>query len=66
MCGIITTNYGTFMNNDYLLPSGSGFYDIIQTCNSRTCKDYKIMLKKRTSMFRRVFLEISDGAIHQQ
>ena len=33
-----------------------------QTCNLRTCEDYRIPLKNKLLMFRHVILVINDGA----
>ena len=38
------------------------FCDVIQACNLRTCKNYEILPKNRTLMFRRIILVINDGA----
>ena len=60
--GTNTTNYKMFLSNNYSsFHSASCFYDIIQVCNLRTCKDYRMLFKNRTLMFRRVILVINAG-----
>ena len=60
--GTNTTNYKMFLSNDYYsFHSASCFYDIIQVCNLRTRKDYRMLFKTKTLMFRRVILAINAG-----
>ena len=61
MHGTNTTKYGTLLIKYYSFHSASCFYDVIQTCNLWTCKDYGILLKNITLMFRHVILVINDG-----